>query len=128
MGLLGREAILSATNLAREKVSVPEWGEADSFVFVRGLTGMERGHYEQLMGTMPKAERYKRMRGLLCAMGICDESGAGIFTPDDVDRISSTAAAPLDRCFDAIYRLSGMGDKESENIEKNSEATPGDGD
>lgn len=120
--LLTRDAILGSDDLKPEKVATPEWGES-AFVYVRGLDGLERGSYEHLMGTMSKPERYRKTRGLLCTYGICDEAGKPIFTADDVDRLSVKSAAPLDRCFDRIYSLSGMGAAES--IEKNSEPTPG---
>ena len=124
MAFVGRDEILASVDIKPEKVDVPEWG-SEAFVFVRPLSGIERGHYEQMMGSLAKPDRYKKSRGLLCALGICDETGAALFSPDDVDRLSAKSAAPLDRCFDKIYSRSGMSVAEAEKVEKNSEATPG---
>jgi len=124
MPFIGRDEILASVDIKPERVDVPEWG-SEAFVFVRPLSGLERGHYEQMMGSLSKLDRYKQSRGLLCALAICDESGNPVFTPNDVEHLSAKSAAPLDRCFDRIYARSGMGKEESEAIEKNSEATPG---
>lgn len=124
MPFIGRDEILASVDIKPERVEVPEWG-SEAFVFVRPLSGLERGHYEQMMGSLAKPDRYKKSRGLLCALGICDEAGEPVFSPDDVDRLSKKNAAPLDRCFDKIYARSGMSVAEAEKVEKNSEATPG---
>lgn len=126
MGMLGRDAILGVDDLTREKMPTPEWG-VDAFVYVRELTGTERGAFESMMSGKHQSERLSKFRAALCVFGICDESGKSIFTMEDVDALSAKSSAPLDRCFDKIRALSGMTRTEVEAIEKNSEATSGDG-
>ncbi len=51
MGLLTKDDILGADDLATEDVEVPEWGGC---VRVRALTGTERDAFEAAMFRMPK--------------------------------------------------------------------------
>jgi len=64
MTLLTRDQILQAQDIARETVSVPEWGGS---VLVRGLTGQERDAYEatimRLNGTNAQMNLVNSWRG-----------------------------------------------------------------
>ncbi len=123
---LSREAILSADDLPRELVAVPEWG---GDVYVKTLGGTERDAYEQ---SLIKGKGRKRemslddARAKLCAASICDENGTVLFTERDVGALGRKSSKALDRVFAVAQRLSGISDADVEELVGNSQ-TPLDG-
>lgn len=121
-----RDLILNAQDIKTENVTVPEWG---CDVFIKGLTGAERDSYEQSMFTV--SENGKKvdvkmnrgnLRAKLLVKTICDEAGNRIFTDSDVDALGSKSASALERLFPVAQKLSGLSDKDVEDIEKNSKS------
>jgi len=121
MGLLTREAILTALDIVTERVAVPEWG---GDVLVRGLTGAERDGYEatlvKLRGT-DATINLANARAKLVACSIVDEAGALVFTERDVAALAKKSAAALQRVFDVAQRLSGLSASDVEELVKKSE-------
>jgi len=122
--MLTRAAILQADDLPREKVDVPEWG---GFVFVRTLTAGERDEFESEMvlfagkgKTTTNMGALKRTRARLCARAMCGEDGQRIFSDEDVEALAAKSAAALDRVYEVAARLSKIGAKDLEELEKNS--------
>ena len=114
MGLLTREVILQAGARVRvERVPVPEWGDAESFVYVRGMTAADRDRWDETL-----CERRTEIRALTLVLGVCDADGKPIFSADDVAFLMK-ADGPTERCVDAIKRLSGMNHQEEEALRKN---------
>ena len=111
MGLLGRDAILGADDLAFEVVEVPEWGGS---VRVRGLTGRERDLFEASIvqvgsaGSRQVRPRLENIRARLVSMTLVDEEGNLLFSDRDVRELGAKSAAILDRLFDVARRLSGL--------------------
>lgn len=114
MGLLDRGAILGATDIKTERVAVPEWGGE---VLVRGLTGTERDAYEQRVHD----SKYENVRATILALAIVDEAGQHLFTLEDIAALGKKSAAPLDRLFDVARRLSGIGQRDVQELVGNSE-------
>lgn len=120
--LLTKEQILGANDLPVDRVKVPEWGGE---VCVRSLMGWERDRIDIRMNGADKTH----YRAATVAMAICDESGNAMgFTEDEVIALSNKSAAPLDRVFEAVCKLSGIGPKDiqaAEDAEKNSHGQNG---
>lgn len=75
MALLNKQDILDIKDIEIEKVEVPEWG---GFVFVKGMTGMERDTFEaSIVQQRGKDARVNmvNIRAKLAAQTICDEEG-----------------------------------------------------
>lgn len=127
MGCLTREAALSASDLPREKVDVPEWG-VGAYVFVRGLTGTERDSWECYC--LAKREAigsqggFPGIRASLVVRATIDDDGRRIFTDADADEVSEKNGKALDRIWTVAARLSGITAEDVEELKKNSAPTP----
>lgn len=122
MGVLTREAILAVDDLPKELVPVPEWG---GDVWVRTLSGKDRDAFELFVGNAHAAGKDpQNIRARLASMSICDESGARMFGDIDLIALGNKNGKALSRIVDACERLSGLGDKAIEDIEKNLPAAP----
>lgn len=115
MGLLSREQILAASDLAREVVEVPEWGGE---VYVRVLTGVERDQFEASCADDEQGTRNFRAR--LCALCMVGEDGNRLFEFGEAQQLGAKSGQALDRVFDVARRLNGMSKDAIEEQEKNS--------
>jgi hypothetical protein len=125
MAILTREQILEARDMRVEKVKVPEWGGE---VFVRSLTAAERDDFEGSIVTRDGSKldfSIANIRAKLVARTVCDEAGNRIFTDADILLLGEKSAEPVDRIYDVAQRLSGLSDKDMEELEKNSGTIPG---
>lgn len=127
MAYLTRDAILSAVDIPQEDVAVPEWGGS---VLVRGLTGRQRDAFEAgMIRGQGKNQQLvlENMRAKLSALTIVDEQGSRLFSEVDVKALSEKSAAALDRVFAVAMRLSGLTQRDVEELTKNSENGQSDG-
>lgn len=117
--VLTRDSILGAKDLITEVVRVPEWG---GVVHVRSLTGAERDQFEaavvEFRGTNADIN-FKNLRARLVVMTVVDETGARLFSDDDVQAVGSKSGAVLDRVFAVAQRLSGLTRTDVEVLAKN---------
>ncbi len=113
--MLSRDGILSADDLPRVRVAVPEWG---GHVHVRGMTGEEREAFEAENTRLRKGRGeddlswYQGYRARLLVRSLCDESGALLFGPEDAVRLSGKSDAALERCYRACKPLSLPGEED----------------
>lgn len=124
-GLLSKDAILGAQDVATEIVEVPEWGGS---VRVRGLTGSERDAFEG--ETIERNGRSVRtntrnLRARLVVLSVIDENGQRLFSYHDIDALGEKSARALDRIFAVAMRLSGLREEDVEELAGNFGATPG---
>ena len=119
-----RGLILSKQDIQTEKVHIPEW---DTDVYIKGLTGTERDSYEASLFTVTESGKKvdvkmnrANVRAKLLVKTICDEDGSRVFSDADVEALGSKSAAALDKLFEVAQRLSGLSDKDVEELEKNS--------
>lgn len=118
--LLSRDAILGASDIKTEDVSVPEWGGT---VRVRGLDAKQRDEFESgLIETVGKTQRItmRNARARLAALSIVGEDNEPLFSPADVFLLGEKSGAALDRVFAVASRLSGIGDSDMDELTKNS--------
>jgi hypothetical protein len=118
--LLSRDAILGASDIKTEDVSVPEWGGT---VRVRGLDAKQRDEFESgLIETVGKTQRVtmRNARARLAALSIVGEDNEPLFSPADVFLLGEKSGAALDRVFAVASRLSGIGDSDMDELTKNS--------
>lgn len=127
MKTLTRDAILSAADLNKELVDVPEWGGS---VYVRALSGAERDRFEaSIVEQRGKSSRANlaNIRAKLAALTVCDEQGEKLFTGADVSALGEKSAAALNRIFDVARRLSGLGEDDVKELAEGLEDDPFDG-
>lgn len=108
---LSADAILSADDLQREPVAVPEWGGT---VLVQGMSGTDRDRFEaamlnDTMDGVSKDRAMDRYRARLAAACLVDESGKRLFRSDaEVKRLGEKSAQALSRVVEVASRLSGL--------------------
>lgn len=121
---LGRDMLLGRDDSVYETVFVPEW-EGGVEVCVRGLTAGERDTYEMsMLRTAGKTQRvvYDDMRAKLIALTVVDsETHEPLFTLDDVPALTKLSARAVQRIYDVALRLSGITEKDQDELVKNSE-------
>lgn len=124
MAILTRKDILTADDIKRELVPVPEWG---GDVYVRGLTGAEVDKFSEASIKQRGKNQVVNMEGIrarLVSMSICDENGKRLFTDADVTALSGKSSAALIRLFKIAQRLSGLGEEDVEELAEGLEADP----
>ena len=116
----------------KEKVSVPEWGDESTFVYVRGLSAREYEKWQmslmsQAKGEGPRAtlDRLKGQNARLVVLGACDEQGEPVFTDRDVSVLMDMNNRALQRVATAIQKLSGIGDEPETVNEFEGNSEPG---
>lgn len=122
--LLGRDAILAASDAVTEDVDVPEWGGT---VRVLGLTGKERDEFEESMLVKRGKRRDVSLvnaRAKLVSLAVVDEDGKRIFSDVDVAELGNKSAAALTRVYEVAARLSGLSDEDVDELEGNFGAAP----
>lgn len=118
--LLTRDMILKADNLRTEEVPVPEWGGS---VLVRELRGRERDEWEASLAVMrgkAMVPDVANMRAKLVARSVVGEDGEPVFTQQDVNALGELSAAALNRVFEVASKLSGLDEKDLEEMSGNS--------
>ncbi len=122
--LLTREAILAADDAITEDVPVPEWGGT---VRVRSLEGMERDRYESSFVRIGTTSRgtlgavglsTDNARARLVSMTAIDEDGRNLFSEADVLVLGHKSAAALERVSAVAQRLSGLTDRDVEELKE----------
>lgn len=133
---LSRDAIFAVDDVEYRDVPTPEWGGS---VRVRSLSGADRDAFEASMTmTRPSLDPAKKGelenvpdtangRAKLVARGCVDDDGNRLFTDADIVALGAKSAKVLDRLFDAIAELSGLGEKAEAEAEGNSGAAPSGG-
>ena len=123
MGLLTRDAILGAQDMAHVDVEVPEWG---GVVRIKMMTGTERDAFE---ATTIKRQGKKvsmnlvNIRARLVARTAVDEKGKLLFSEADVEALAQKSAAALHRVFEAARQLNGL--REEDTAEAAEDFQPG---
>ncbi|MFK0173418.1 hypothetical protein ACIQU5_32010 [Streptomyces sp. NPDC090306] len=124
---LSADAILNAEDVQYRIVPCPEWG---GDVRVRSLSGAQRDDFEasvQQLRTKPNGDREVHLnranqRARLLVLAIVDDDGKLLFKPTDANALGKKNGAALDRLWDAVTDLSGMGDNAADDAEGNSDA------
>lgn len=110
---LTRDEILGVDDRLYEDVPVPEWGGT---VRVRGLQGNERDRWETTL--LDKRQQIRENpRAKLVQMCIIDDRGQLLFSREDIAALGRKSAAALSRVFEVAQRLSGLDDKDMEELE-----------
>ena len=119
-----RDLLLGAVELPRETVQVPELGEGVTFT-VRGMTGEERDAFELSLTALTANQKRrvpdpKNYRAKLLVYTVIEpDTGALLFTPNDIPAVGKIRADVLDRLSDVARRLSGLRIEDVETAEKN---------
>jgi hypothetical protein len=118
MAILSKDAIFAADDIKTEVVPVPEWGGE---VMVRGLTGKARDQWEAGM-QVRRGKRYEadmtNFRARLVVLCVVDEKGQLLFHAGDIDSLAGKSGAALDRLYSKAAELSGISEKDVDDLTK----------
>lgn len=115
--LTSADEILATTDLVREVVPTPEWGDGTG-VLVQSMTAEQRLAFEQagrieIRDERGRIDRYDidpnwdgRVALVICS--VVNEQGEPIFSAGSVTKLAAKNAAPLDRIADVARRLSRL--------------------
>lgn len=121
--LLTADDILSAEDTLIEWCPVPEWGNGKGGVYVRSLMGDELDAYQGSMlsknGKGKQVVTYDNMRTKLAVRTICDKDGKRLFNDGQIPLLAKKNAAGLSRVFEVAARLSGLNEKDIQEMEDN---------
>ncbi len=124
---LNKDQIRKAQDKEFEIVPVPEWGGS---VRVQSLTGAERDDFEA-DSVKRKGKRVEtnmaNFRARLVARTVVDDNGERLFDDEDAAWLGEKSAAAISRVYDTAARLSGITDKDAEELTKNSSDDQSDG-
>lgn len=124
--LLTAAEIIAVEDRQFRIVPVPEW---DGAVVVRSLSGIERDAFEAGLVIVKGKTREMstlNIRAKLCALTIVDVSKPDTitraFSDEQIGALGAKSAAALSRVYDEAADLSGISEKDTEELEKNSQA------
>ncbi len=129
MKFLGKQQILANKAQVIEQLEVPEWGGT---VCIRSISARERGQIEagiaRYRETKGKEDSFARNFTLrMAGMALCDESGARLFSDEEISQLAEHNAAVIARIAEVAGRLAGFTKEDVEALAKNSEeAQPAD--
>jgi L-ascorbate metabolism protein UlaG (beta-lactamase superfamily) len=123
MAILTKDQIFKADDIKSEVVPVEEWGGE---VIVQGLTGHQRDEWEKSMTvtTPGKGGRTRRdvdmtdFRARLAVLCVVDEQGQRLFHDGDIHQLAGKSGAALDTVYTVAARLSGISEKDVEDLTK----------
>ena len=116
--LLSRDQLLAARAPRVQRVDLPELGE-DAHVFLRPLTGKQRGEIERRFAGGDLEKDPGGFRAELLVRTICDSTGALLLTVADIAALLEQPATVVEKLFEASAELSALRKKDIEGIEKN---------
>lgn len=117
MALLSKEAFFAAEDLKHEDVEVPQLGGS---VRIRVMTGAARDAFNEYMQSFGDDKRpASAIHAALLVQTCIDESGAPMFTMDEIDMLRDKSAVAIDVIAAAAMRINGLGIKAADEAAKN---------
>lgn len=122
MAILTKEQIAAANDIITEIVSIPEWG---GDIILKCMTGTERDAFEASVFEQKGKDLQRNMSNLrakLLSKCIVDEKGNRLFADKEIEIIGKKSAKVLDKLYEVSIKLNGIGQKDVEELTKNSES------
>ena len=112
---LSREAILTAQDIQREYVEMPEWGGGVYVSTISARAGLE------MAGSAEEDSQSRAVvgLGLLLARSLTDEAGNLLFQEADIDFLMNKSRAAIERLTTVALRLNNFGAGAVAEAEKN---------
>lgn len=114
--MLNRDQILGASDVQTQDVDVPEWG---GIVRISMMSGAAR---DALQASLVDNKKTSFFEAALVAATVVDETGALVFTPEDIAALQAKNATVLTRVAEASMALNKIGAAAADAAVKNSEA------
>ena len=115
--ILNRDNILKADDLKRETITIAQWG---GDVIVSQFGGADRDIYDgKLLAISNDPTAMAGLRALVCSLALVDETGAKLFTPDDIDQLGKKSDEALTLIFTTAQKINGLGWQAEDDAKKN---------
>lgn len=114
-GLTRDELLAKGTVLKLQAVKLPDIG----VVFLREMTGSERGRFEVLCVSIRGQSRevnLDKMREKLLVRCICSEDGTRLFKDDELEVVGKIGAAACDLLFEEAQKINGLAAKDVKDL------------
>lgn len=116
--MLNRESILSAVDLKRDPVPVPEWG---GDILLQEMDALSATEFWDFVGQLREKEKGPgagtRIAARLVVACAIDETGERLFRDEDAEALARKRGAVLDRLYIKAAELNGMREVEAGNSE-----------
>lgn len=126
--ILSRTDILSADDLKRELVEVPEWGGC---VYVQTLNGAQRDAWESRCIAARKGDDgpldTRQLKAQLVVGSLFDADGKRLFNDNDVGMLNDKSGKVIDNLFQVCQKMSSLSDEDVDELAGNSSAAPSGG-
>lgn len=112
--------IFAVDDLETRTVPVPEWNRS---VLVKALTGTERDAWEASLRTLRGKEMVPNTanaRAKLVGRALVKPDGTRLFRDEQIPQLGTKSAKVLDRLYDIVTEMSGIGDKAEDEEGKDS--------
>ncbi len=91
-----------------KKIETPEWGEG-GYVYVRYLDASDARRIQEIVPASDNGKPDEAMALVdWCVLGVCDKSGAPVFSAADIDSLLRAPLAVIQRCANAILKINGL--------------------
>lgn len=119
MDILDRMKALQAKDLNSERVSVPEWG---GDVLVWQMPEKRRNDFDRWNKEQCDKSDYSLFNARLAADTVGDESGAPLFSHEDIPALLEKSCVVLRRIAAVALRVNKMRKEDDEDAVKNSDS------
>ncbi|MFZ5762834.1 MAG: hypothetical protein ACOY8P_07920 [Thermodesulfobacteriota bacterium] len=117
MGLIDKNSILSAPDLKRETVKVPEWGP-QAEVIIQEMSALDRDRFYVAAAKEDGTIDPVNFAAKLLVRCIVNQEGARLFVDEEAEPLGRKSQAALKRLFDVARRLNGMAEGADEAAKK----------
>lgn len=127
MKILTKDDILVMDDRRVTAVEVPEWGGS---VHVRRMSGKARDKFvlwrDKNKDALSTPEGITATKMALLSCTVCDDSGALLFSMDDMVALADKSGTAIDALFEVALDVNGLSSKSQQEIRKNSEGASAD--
>ena len=116
MAQLTKEQILSADDLARKKLEIPEWG---GHIWIAVMSGTARDRFETSVIGKNGVANTLNIRAKLAAATITDENGELLFNESEIIKLGRKSASALDLIYEESQKINRLTDDDVEELAKN---------
>lgn len=125
--ILTKESFFARNKIRVEFVDVPE---LNGRILIKELTASERDLFEASLVVKSPDGKHQEMstndiRAKLAQRTCVDQAHKPMFTLADIAALGAMSAAAMDRIYSASMRLSGISEKDVDEMAKNSKPAPG---
>jgi len=128
MDSLTKAEILEFKNLEIVAVSLPEMGKG-KVINIIAWNGRQRDRWEQQLQDNQKGKKIslRGIKALACCLSICNDKGEMLFNENDSAELNKISAKIINKLWDKICEINGIGESEVEELQGNSKGGAKDG-